>query len=291
MTWVEPIASVEDQGLLRVVLNGTFFTRDKQYHSGHFAAKTCPWCPSEDSIWHRHWECPHFKHEIAQVPPNIREQVQALPECTKLHGWMTASPLQHAFQHSLQTIPDMTKHIEPLHCVPSHLHLFVDGACKEPRHPLLRLAAWAVCVSDADYDKFWPIAGGGLSGTLQTILRAEITAAIVAVRVCVIHRRNGTIWTDSDIVYKRMCKLLRGDSPPLHSLQANHDLWWQLQDMVDTAARRRLQIDVAKVVSYLDEIHYGKEVDKWVIRGTSDERSMIISLLWDLKQCFTRKRS
>lgn len=48
--------------LLKTTLNGTFYTRDKQFASGRFVDKTCPFCGVHDSLFHRHWECERFQH-------------------------------------------------------------------------------------------------------------------------------------------------------------------------------------------------------------------------------------
>ena len=39
--------------LLRATLNGTFYTRDKQFASGRFVDKRCPFCDGLDSLFHR----------------------------------------------------------------------------------------------------------------------------------------------------------------------------------------------------------------------------------------------
>ena len=47
----------EDQALLRVSLNGTFFTEDALFHTGEADLPQCPCCGCKDSAYHRVWEC------------------------------------------------------------------------------------------------------------------------------------------------------------------------------------------------------------------------------------------
>lgn len=68
--------------------------------------------------------------------------------------------------------------------VPVHFHCFTDGSCLKPTQPWLRLATWAVCAPDETTEQHVPVAAGGLRGPLQTILRAELTAAMAAMWFC-----------------------------------------------------------------------------------------------------------
>lgn len=49
---------LSDQGFIRYALNVSFFTNYNLIHSGMVDHTTCPWCPAEDSVLHRHWHCP-----------------------------------------------------------------------------------------------------------------------------------------------------------------------------------------------------------------------------------------
>lgn len=277
LAWVDPHFtcanlgrfSHEEAGLLRVVMNGTFFTRDKQYHSGHYVDKQCPWCNSEDSVWRRHWECAHFHSCRQHVAPEMLEQIHQMPDCAKLRGWMTRTPLQQAFVQALDLIADTSGASEPLPGDLDQLHLFVDGTCLEPSQPTLRLAAWAVCVADANFEGFPPIASGGLPGYLQTILRAEITATMSAIQIALKYKKNATVWTDSQIVHDQLWKMILGNPEPYHELHTNHDLWQKLSRLVLRMQQHGLRLLVAKVVSHLNCAHYQQEVELWAIRGNT----------------------
>eukprot|EP00435_Cladocopium_sp_Y103_P038590 s1356_g10.t1 len=96
--------SPTDQGLLRVAMNGSFYTRDKQFSSGKFTSKKCPWCSAEDSVHHRTWECPHFAEERSRLTEEHRHYIMSQPDCTKLHGWFVETDTDRAYRRALFAI-------------------------------------------------------------------------------------------------------------------------------------------------------------------------------------------
>ena len=89
----------EHQGLLRTVMNGSFFTRNKQLASGNFVDSTCPWCDQVDSIHHRHWECEFFQDCRNCIPQEVFAQLDSLDPCTIEHGWFKTSEAFAEFQY------------------------------------------------------------------------------------------------------------------------------------------------------------------------------------------------
>ena len=67
-----------DGGLLTVVKNGSFYTRNKQKQAGKVPDTKCPFCGEEDGVAHRTWHC---LREVGSAS-------KSNPDCTKLHGWM-----------------------------------------------------------------------------------------------------------------------------------------------------------------------------------------------------------
>ena len=86
----------EHQGLLRTVMNGTFFTRNKQLASGNFVDSSCPWCECTDSIRHRHWECLSFR-SVGTISHPIHSASSILLNLAPLNmdGSCTILPLQN----------------------------------------------------------------------------------------------------------------------------------------------------------------------------------------------------
>lgn len=63
------------------------------------------------------------------------------------------------------------------------IHAFTDGTGVDPTETLVRLVAWAwVVATEAGTLNFPVMAHGGVPGQWQTVLRAEICAAISAVK-------------------------------------------------------------------------------------------------------------
>lgn len=257
----------EQQGLLRAMHNGTFFTRDKQFHGGKLVSKQCPWCSEQDSIAHRHWECPHFQDIRDEMPTDQLKYFANTPDCTRLRGWMTKSQLDHAFRTAITAIPDTCEAFDPPMQIPSHLHCFTDGSCVQPTQPRLRIATWAVALADEDLTGYHTISAGGVPGPLQTVLRAEVVAATSAVAFAVTHCRDITVWTDNLLVFRRMTGYLRGHHTFLTNMQKDHDVWNRLFQQLELLKVQGNHANVAKVTSHQDERLYTDVVDRWVCAG------------------------
>ncbi len=126
--------SDDRRGLLQVALNGTYYTRDRQFHSGLFEDKQCPWCrdhanPVDDSVFHRHWCCPHFQFSRNAIDKEVFLTLSDLPECSLNHAWCTRSPAEREFLHQLMELPDLSRDFFSVGSIDGPLHLFTDGSC------------------------------------------------------------------------------------------------------------------------------------------------------------------
>ena len=261
-----------DQGLLRVAMNGSFYTRDKQFSSGKFTSKQCPWCDCEDSVMHRTWQCIHFQTERNQMDPSIRKYIMSHPDCTRLHGWFTESAADHDFRKALLTIRDSTATFEHFTAMPKVLHLFTDGSGTDPTKDIcdhLRMVTWPVCLAMLPDAGFPPAAAGGVPGILQTVLRAEITAVIAACRFGVHHHKPFYIWTwaDCQVVFDRVQVMLSQENFAVTPRQKDHDLWQTLQTLVLRAKAMGLFHKILKVTSHQAHTEYSSLVDRWAIEG------------------------
>eukprot|EP00435_Cladocopium_sp_Y103_P026669 s1004_g6.t1 len=256
--------ALDGAGLLRTAMNGTFYTRNKQIHAGKVPSKVCPHCDMEDSVQHRIFECEGFTDLRALVKPTTWSFLEQQPLCTRLHGWFVEDVVDRDFRTSLMTIPDTTGVFEHVPALPSTLHLFVDGSCLEPQNPRLRLATWGVTVALLPETAFAPVALGGVPGLYQTILRAELCATIAAVRFALVHKRPFWIWTDNQLVYRRVREFAHA-KPPKQS-KNDHDLWTPLFRLMRTACRLDLFQHVVKVASHQRLTLMGV-VDRWAVEG------------------------
>lgn len=270
----------EERGILRSVMNGTFFTRDKQIHTGKIPSKECPFCHQEDSLQHRIWECEFFQDIRAQVPHASRDFCRQQPDCTRYHGWFVEDCSFVALRKALHEVPSKVVHHVP-HQLPDVLQLFVDGGCLNPTKPRLRVAGWAVCVAMLPTDDFMPVASGVVPGLLQTPLRAEIIAAIEAIRFALLTHRPFFMWTDNKHVFNRVSHFLQGAIPPTRKTN-NHDLWQTLHALVGQAREQGLIQQVVKVVSHVDITQTAGVIDKWVIRGNHFADKLVNDVLAQL---------
>ena len=167
----------DELGFKRVAQNGTFYTHDTLQHAGIVEEASCKFCQLQDSVFHRHWECPYTASSRNLIPANILEYIAHAPQCLQEHGWATEPAELRAYRSSLTQIPDTLNHFV-FHGPPRrHYDLFCDGTGIDPKQPSTRLVAWAVVVAGSDPQQLHtPIAWGGVPGQHQTVIRAELFA-------------------------------------------------------------------------------------------------------------------
>ena len=191
------------QAFIRTALNGTFYTSDKLKHQGRCNGD-CKFCGSPDSATHRNWECEHFATCRSHLSAEQIECIINLPMCTVNHGWVPEPPALEKFQALCINQEDKSQAFTFPPELPSHLWLFTDGACRAPTSRIARLASWGVVVGNLETMQLWPVASGGVPGVCQTILRAELTAAISACLFAIQCNRQCSLCLDNDLVYRRV---------------------------------------------------------------------------------------
>ena len=260
--------SPEDEGLLRVVLNGTFFTRDKVHATGKVHSKTCPFCNEQDSLLHRHFECPTFQEVRNKISGDVFAELSNLPDCTIQHGWICNPPELVLFRQALMNLPDLTRDFSCASPVATlgTLHLFVDGSCLSPNNPFCRVATWGVTLANLDEDNFVQVARGPVTGLHQTSTRAELIACLVGYNFGLRHKQNFWIWTDNQVAFAFLKQCGEGffDLTPLDK---DHDVKSSLWEAHRQAVQGGLEVKVIKVTSHMEQSDDISLVDSWVIRG------------------------
>ena len=244
LTWGRNKWDAEALGLLRVVLNGTFFTRNKQFATGKVPSVDCPYCKvCEDSSIHRHFGCQFFQPIRESLPREFFRALDDLPECCLQHGWMCYPKSLHAFQEALVQMPDLTHSfcgdLGLTHSGP--LHLFTDGSCAFPAEPLRRLASWGFCAADLSSGDFVPIAQGPVWGLVQTVLRGELIACISAYQFALGRQQCFWIWTDSQTVWDFLDGITM-ESSYSNQMWTDHDLKSRLGALHVEATKRNLLV-------------------------------------------------
>ena len=172
-----------------------------------------------------------FQSSRDKLAFNTILQLNDAPGCLLEHGWVPSSPWGILYRHLLVALPDLTgEFLDPLTMPDMDLQIFTDGSCKYPESASLRGSTWGVCVADLDGDDFVPISRGPLPGLLQTVARAEYTAAISAVKYALYKKRGFWICVDNQRVWQFLLGMHQGDSLP-ENTEPNHGLQWVLGDV------------------------------------------------------------
>lgn len=253
------------QAFIRTALNGTFYTSDKLKHQGRCNGD-CKFCGSPDSATHRNWECEHFATCRSHLSAEQIECIINLPMCTVNHGWVPEPPALEKFQALCINQEDKSQAFTFPPELPSHLWLFTDGACRAPASRIARLASWGVVVGNLETMQLWPVASGGVPGVCQTILRAELTAAISACLFAIQCNRQCSLCLDNDLVYRRVRRYQRKECW-FKPNQRDADLWEALY-----LAVRRLgnNLDVViKVCSHQQGNETSDDVEQWCFQGNA----------------------
>eukprot|EP00438_Fugacium_kawagutii_P027052 Skav214843 [mRNA] locus=scaffold16:48152:49687:- [translate_table: standard] len=254
----------ESSAMMRVVLNGSFYTRDNLVHSGKVDTKQCPWCPATDSVAHRHWSCPFMSDIWSSVETGFMDRLQTMDACTQTHGWFPILPHTREWYHLLANLPDLTTDWITPFDLPQVLNLFTDGGASYPSEPRLRVASWSFVLGNAETTEFHPLARGPVPGLLQTVLRGEILGAISALLFLHAVQREGILWVDNLKVCQMVALFMTGQGPP-DLLETNHDLWTRLHAAVNKV--RGLLLKCVKVPSHEDISAYPEAVERWILLG------------------------
>ena len=241
-----------DQVFLRCHLDGTLFTQNGRAKFKEAVTSKCPWCPAKDGFHHRAWICPHFASCRAHLTPDQLAVLPSLPPCLVDHGWPLVLPEYEMFVDFLlreDGLCKMSPLDPPIQSSSQVVELFLDGTSLHPHEPKLRYAAWAVTVVPGGAGT-WDnrlLMGGHVVGLSQTALRAELTAALHAVRWAVQRSQLVRLWCDCQAVIRGIRKLQNGRAPKRNG--AHSDLWMQLHAAL---SQNPGLIQVRKVVSHGD---------------------------------------
>ncbi|CAK9074549.1 LINE-1 retrotransposable element ORF2 protein, partial [Durusdinium trenchii] len=206
-----------DQVFIRCMLDGTIFTQRARAKFQPGVTGQCKYCQAKDGFEHRMWQCQHFEECRKDIPSADMAEINALPACARLHGWhLQPAEVEAHFrtlQHPCASEPvGIQREVQP--SSKEILHLFLDGTCAFPRDPTRRFAAWAVCLAGTEHTTLDSeiLCGGWVSGLVQTSLRAEITAAVKAIKWAVARSRRVHLWSGCQVVVRRLRHLLQGGS-------------------------------------------------------------------------------
>ena len=189
----------------------------------------CQSCGVPDTVQHRVCHCPG--HTVAWVC----EHWDRLPDALTHHLLPPANPHLPGLRRLLHNLDDSTG---CFHCAPTaHAmqHLFTDRACSFLATPDFALAAWGVIHAGSGL----PVACGLVPGIRQTAPRAELLAALAALRWTCTFQVPVCVWIDAKHVVEGLHKLQ--DRQALH-FGENADLWNRIAMLVECLTGDLLQV-------------------------------------------------
>ena len=241
ITWPPPLSDASLNMLERAQLNalreGTFLT--SMQHSKYDMTKTgrCCFCGFEDTMEHRVLTCPRY-HEVRSRHPEALRLWPISSVALREHLWPsridTEGPLMHAFCN----LPDHGRCFMPTSSITSgeHHDLFTDGSFWKKDGMKIGLASWAVVSATLG----GPLTAGPLVGPLQTICRAEVYAALSALRWREIMEVSCTLWSDSAVVVCGLHGLISGGGTS--DFDSNEDLWEEIEHLIRAAPSGAIQV-------------------------------------------------
>ena len=239
--------------LMKRALNGTFYTNDKLVHAGKVPDSQCSYCGQTDNAAHRYWSCPHFE-PLRSVPTlEVREFLQTAEPVTLHHGWIGKNWWEDDWLRKLHALPDRTTDfIGCFQVQPQVWDIFTDGSGFDPTNPLTRITSWGVvvgtCKDASSFSavapakqvkdgasnvvfSFFPLAAGITPGIHQTVLRAELTGAIAALKWGIHTGVPVRLWCDNQRVCDHINQCQTG-APKITALDDDHDLLGQIQTLM-----------------------------------------------------------
>lgn len=253
----------ESQGLIRVLLVGCFMTADLYGASQHLEEdqRVCKFCGEKDSMLHRHWKCKLTKESRDKIGIKEEEILSKYPNSLTERGWAIMPPMLVDFRRALQKIPDTTGDFQCIDSLPEAVDIFTDGAGRDPKLQHARVVGWAWCFSTTPWsDSFQVGAAGGVPGIWQTVVRAETSAVISALKFAIRTGKEVRIWCDNQQVVNTFRELQQGRI--ISCMDNDHDLWGLVQVLLKTADNC---VTIHKVFSHQSQDM--NDIDNWICKG------------------------
>eukprot|EP00435_Cladocopium_sp_Y103_P008857 s4521_g2.t1 len=272
-----------DRAIMRSALNGTFFTANHLKHRAEPTDTSCKFCGQPDSLYHRNWTCIALEPCRKHLSPEAKQTLLAMPPATHLQGWIPQPAELLPFRRMLDEVPSY--HAMILAPLPQNmhgpLHIFTDGTCLRPQDKFARLCAWGawgVVVSDPDdMWTFRPVAAGPLQGRHQTVLRAELVAAMTAIAAAIQSHAMFCLWSDNSRVVQLLQQMLADPERTWNPKVCNHDLITELAVLLHQAGS--LCQGVFKVTSHQQCFRSTPAAERWCFAGNEAADALAASAL------------
>ena len=215
----------------------------------------CAFCRVADHPGH--WlSCPRFQ-DLRLHNPELTEAAGCWPQCTVHHLLVPRADFAFELKEYFLQLPApgdfLSKPEEGLQ------ELFTDGSSIDFVPGYIRAAAWAIQNATTGQ----PVATGHLTGLLQTVNRAELTAILVCVRWVLNFRARARIWTDSKYAHNWLRAGLELHVSQVPPSVDNHDLINEL--LADTALLDQGQLEIRWLPSHLALERCETASEEWAV--------------------------
>ena len=251
--------SVSQRELLSTIRDGTFFLHTFKARFDPGFSELCPFCSqSLDTMEHRACVCSYFQ-SVRERHATCWTMWSDVPVALSHHGWTPANEWIPRFHDELERLIDAPVSWQ---CEPAGRdvqHIFTDGPCQLPTHPIGQLSSWAFELANSTQT----VASGLLPGRWQGIARAELYAVLQSLLWAAFHVVPIHIYSDSAFVVRRLERLLAG-----HVVSwswAHADLWERIVQCLPQVP----WLQVTKVTSHLNIEHAGSSFEVWCIHHNS----------------------
>ena len=249
-----------DKGLLRNIIAGAMWTRERAHKAGQAAASTCEFCSSGDveNVRHVVWNCAAWQAVRELHPEAMAAYKDDWPTCLSCCGIVPekfdavpAVIIGDGEETSLPgpTLIDLTQPPEAASLLRQETFhngkvvIWTDGASRDNQRKATRRAGLGC---------FWATGhphniSSKLEGDAQTNQRAELAAVL---RVLLVERRPLEIRTDSKYVYDGCVKLAKQWRDNCWRTRSgkevsNRDLWFEI--LSELSSRPRDSVSFRKV--------------------------------------------
>ena len=226
-------------------------------HCKYDTTKTgqCSLCGVPDTVEHSVKDCPRFLESRRGSERTLTEWSE-LPKSLTHHLLVSQNPWVSSLLYELESIPKSVPEAVIDGGFGEWHDIFTDGT--RWFQGVFALAAWAVV--NATVGQI--LEASPLKGGYQTVPRAELEAALFAVRWGLYNRLCVSLWTDSTYVSEGMQAILRGDEPDMDG--ENWDLWESMCMAIQGFPAGTL--GVRHVPSHLDEQCCESAFEDWVAK-------------------------
>ena len=254
---VKRLTAVESS-LLGSLQSGAFLFGHAHSKFDVMQSGLCAHCGVPDTHKHRVCECGCYA--AARAPHQWAcDQWDSLPSCLTHHLLVPANPFAPAFRATLHHQPDLTACFASRPLTADRQHLFTDGSCILSEIQQYSVAAWGVVNASSGM----VISSGPLGGILQTIGRAELTAALSAIKWAVTYEVPVILWIDALNVARCIHELQAG---AFRSYQhADQDLWDGIAFWLQQTTNG--QVGVQHVPAHLDRCRCDSPFEEWLACG------------------------